>query len=127
MTTKIPAFHEVLTPWATKEQVAAYDEAVAKAQAQEEPFPDFDIWDGPTDEELIARGSMPAPVEQDDAGLLELMEKKAEEAEEYPDWYYEGESYSPSEPTSFSWWKPALEEDISNRGWDEAGGTYIDD
>lgn len=84
-------------------------------------------WDadfGPTDEELIARGSMPAFREQDDAGLLELMEK---EAGEYPDWYYEGESYSPSEPTSFSWWKPSQEEDISNRGWDEVGGAYIDD
>lgn len=40
-------------------------------------------WDadfGPTDEELIARGSMPAFREQDDAGLLELMEKQAKEA-----------------------------------------------
>lgn len=127
MTTKIPAFHEVLTLWATKEQVAAYEEAVAKAQAQEEPFPDFDIWDGPTDEELIARDSMPAFREQDTAGLLELMEQKAEEAGEYPDWYDVGESYSPSEPTSYSWWKPAPEEDISNLGWDEACGAYIDD
>lgn len=88
-------------------------------------------WDadfGPTDEELIARGSMPAFREQDDAGLLELMEKEAKEAGEYPDWYYDGEQQTicPVQ-TSFSWWKPAPEEDISNLGWDEACGAYIDD
>lgn len=82
---------------------------------------------GPTDEELIARGSMPAFREQDDAGLLELMEKKAKEAGEYPDWYYDGEPAICPVQTSFSWWKPSHEEDISNRGWDEAGGAYIDD
>lgn len=87
-------------------------------------------WDadlGPTDEELIARGSMPAFREQDDAGLLELMEKQAKEAGEYPDWYYDGEPTICPVQTSFSWWKPAPEEDISNRGWDEACGAYIDD
>ena len=88
-------------------------------------------WDadfGPTDEELIARGSMPAPVEQDLAALCELMEQEAKEAGEYPDWYYEGEHQTvcPTQ-TSFSWWKPAPEEDISNRSWDEACGAYIDD
>lgn len=50
-------------------------------------IPSFDIWNGPTDEELIARGSMPAFPEQDTAGLLELMEQKAKEAGECPDWY----------------------------------------
>lgn len=75
-------------------------------------------WDtdlGPIDEELIARGSMPAPVEQ------------AKEAGEYPDWYYDGEPTICPVQTSFSWWKPSQEEDISNRGWDEAFGAYIDD
>lgn len=48
---------------------------------------DADFGFGPTDEELIARGSMPAPVEQDDAGLIELMEKEAREAGELPDWF----------------------------------------
>ena len=98
-----------------------------KFPAQENQFPDFDIWGGPSDEELIARGSMPVPVEQDTAGLLELMEKEAKEAGEYPDWYYDGEQQTvcPTQ-TSFSWWKPAPEEDISNLGWDE-GGAYIDD
>lgn len=88
-------------------------------------------WDadfGPTDEELIARGSMPAFREQDYDGLLELMEQKAKEVGEYPDWYYDGEQQTVCPvQTSFSWWKPAPEEDISNRGWDEAGGAYIDD
>lgn len=96
-----------------------------KFPAQENQFPDFDIWGGPSDEELIARGSMPAPVEQDTAGLCELMEK---EAGEYPDWYYDGEGQTVCPvQTSFSWWKPAREEDISNRSWDEACGAYIDD
>lgn len=90
--------------------------------------PSFDIWNGPTDEELIARGSMPAFREQDYDGLLELMEKEAKEAGEYPDWYYDGkQQFVCPVQTSFSWWKPAPEEDISNRGWDEAGGAYIDD
>lgn len=88
-------------------------------------------WDadfGPTDEELIARGSMPAFREQDYDGLLELMEQKAKETGEYPDWYYDGEQqFVCPVQTSFSWWKPAPEEDISNRGWDEACGAYIDD
>lgn len=70
---------------------------------------------GPTDEELIARGSMPALVEQ------------AKEAGKYPDWYYDGEPTICPVQTSFSWWKPSQEEDISNRGWDEACGAYIDD
>lgn len=63
----------------------------------------------------------------DDAGLLELMEKQAKEAGEYPDWYYDGEPTICPVQTSFSWWKPSQEEDISNRSWDEACGAYIDD
>lgn len=131
MTTKIPALHEVLTPWASKEQVAAYEEAVAKAQIQGEPFPadwDDDILFGPTDEELIARGSMPPFPEEDDEGRIAMMEKQAKEAGELPDWFYEGEQQAVCPvQTSFSWWKPAPEEDISNLGWDEVGGAYIDD